>query len=175
MAELIYKGRKYTRNGSKWVDADCMVVHQTLQMELNEIYKRSLDFSVYSVTELIAEGDKFKESGSYLEAVNFYEKALDNADRESTAYILPRITSCYRKCHLSNKAISLFSRVKERFGEDIITPVLLTSAAAAYCDMHEYEKALICARRAYKGFDGKADDSLMRVFKRIDKETSGRG
>ena len=38
VAEVVYKGKTYTRNNSKWVDKDCMVVHETLQRELNQIY-----------------------------------------------------------------------------------------------------------------------------------------
>ena len=153
VAEVVYKGKTYTRNNSKWVDKDCMVVHETLQREL------------------IDEGDKFKASYTYEPAIAFYEKAIELCDEETLKYILPRITSCYRQEKRPKKAIELFSYAKRKFGEDFITPVLLTSVAAAYCDLQEYENAFRCCRWAYKRFEGNSDPNLSNVFARIKKES----
>ena len=62
MAEIVYKGKTYTRNNSKWIDRNYMVVHENLQRELNQIYLHTLDFSSYATKDLIDEGDKFKAS-----------------------------------------------------------------------------------------------------------------
>lgn len=110
VAEVVYKGKTYTRNNSKWVDKDCMVVHETLQRELNQIYLQTTDFSSYGLKELIDEGDKFKASDTYEPAIAFYEKAIELCDEETLKYILPRITSCYRqekKTKESNRIIFL--------------------------------------------------------------------
>lgn len=170
VAEVIYKGKTYTRNNSKWVDKDCMVVHEALQRELNRIYLQTTDFSSYGLKELIDEGDKFKASYTYEPAIAFYEKAIELCDEETLKYILPRITSCYRQEKRPKKAIELFSYAKRKFGEDFITPVLLTSVAAAYCDLQEYENAFRCCRWAYKRFEGNSDPNLSNVFARIKKE-----
>ena len=45
---------------------------------------------------------------------------------------------------MPRKVIDLFSETKRKYGTDFITPVLLTSVAAAYCDLKEYENALRC-------------------------------
>ena len=82
MAEVVYKGKTYTRNNSKWVDKDCMVVHESLQRELNQIYLQTTDFSSYELKELIDEGDKFKASDTYEPAIAFYEKAIELCDEE---------------------------------------------------------------------------------------------
>lgn len=170
MEKIEYNGEVYMRTQSKWVDSRHLVVHESLQKTLNEMYLKTLDYSSYTVEELVKEGDKFKDSSSYQDAIAFYEKALADCDEVTYKYILPRITSCYRKCNMSRKVISLFSETKSQFGTDFITPVLLTSVAAAYCDLREYENALKCCKWAYKNFGG-FDPNLSNVWARIKKES----
>lgn len=171
MDEIVYKGKKYTRNNSKWVDADNMVVHETMQITLNSFFIEGIDFSLFTIQQLIDEGDKFKNSYTYNLAIAFYEKAAERCDEELLQYILPRITSCYRQTKTPRKAIELFSYAKEKYGESFITPVLLTSVAAAYCDLKEYENAMRCCRWAYKRYGGELDSNLSNVFARIKKES----
>lgn len=171
MIEIVHNGKTYTRNNSKWVDADFMVVHEALQRQLNQIYFQSIDFSSYSLYDLISEGDKFKASYTYDAAIVFYEKAIEQCDEEDLKYILPRITSCYRQEKRPKKAIEVLSYAKAKYGEDMITPALLTSVAAAYCDLQEYENAMRCCKWAYKRYGGDADLSLSLVLARIKKET----
>ena len=170
MDKIEYNGEIYTRTNSKWADSRHHIVHDSLQNFLNQQYLKTLDYSNYSIDELVAEGDKLKESNSYSSAIVFYEKALGGCDETTYKYILPRITSCYRKCNMPRKVIDLFTETKEFFGTDFITPVLLTSVAAAYCDLKEYENALRCRRWAYKTF-GKFDPNLANVWARIKKES----
>ena len=170
MDKLEYKGQTYLRTNARWTDTRRIAVPETLQRILNSLYLETLDYSGYSVAELIAEGDKFKESSSYESAIAFYEKAIDLCDQRTLQYVLPRITSCYRLGHHPHKVIELFSAVKQRWGEAFITPVLLTSVAAAYCDLKEYENALRCCRWAYKNFD-EFDANLSNVWARIKKES----
>ena len=170
MDTIEYNGEIFTRNNSKWVDSRHIAVYDGLQNILNQMYLETLDYSDYSVEELLAEGDKLKESSSYLSAIRFYEKALEECDEVTYKYILPRITSCYRKCNMPRKVIELFAETKSLFGTGFITPVLLTSVAAAYCDLKEYENELRCCRWAYKTF-GKFEPSLSNVWARIKKES----
>ena len=171
MPEVTYQNKRYRRVGSKWVDASHMVVHESLQQILNDLYIQTIDLSAYSIEELIAEGDRFKESGSYREAIAFYEKAAHECDIETIRYILPRITACYRKARMAKKAIDLFVFAKAKFGSAYLSSVLLTSVAAAYCDLMEYENALKCCKRAYAMENGRADSELHAVFGRIKKES----
>ena len=171
MDEIIYNGKRFIRYSAKWADSNYMIVHETLQVALNKLYISTLDFSSFGVDELVAEGDKFKQSATYDCAIAFYEKAIDLCGGELLAYILPRITSCYRHLHMAQKAIDLFSYAKNKYGEGFITPALLTSAAAAYCDLKEYQKALQCCRWAYRRLDGNHDPNLSAVFGRIKKES----
>ena len=170
MDTLEYNGEVYTRRNAKWVDGRNLVVYENLQKSLNHLYLEKLDYSMYTVNELVAEGDKFKESTSYTSAIKFYEKALQDCDEVTHKYILPRITSCYRKNNMPRKVIDLFAETKRKYGTDFITPVLLTSVAAAYCDLQEYENALRCCKWAYKTF-GEFSPSLSNVWARIKKES----
>ena len=171
MDKLEYNGEVYTRTQAQWTDSRHMVVHQALQRELNKIFSENIDYSSYTIEDLIREGDKFKKSSSYSDAIIFYEHAVDRCDLETMKLILPRISSCYRKCNMPRKTIELFSRVKGEYGTDFITPVLLTSVAAAYCDLKEYENALKCCNWAYKNFGGRASINLKNVYARIKSES----
>ena len=171
MEKIDYNGESYRRNNSKWVDSRHLVVHETLQRTLNRLYLETLDYSAYSVEELVKEGDKFKESSSYQYAIAFYEKGVAICDEATLSYILPRITSCYRKCNMPRKVIDLFADTKNKYGTNFITPVFLTSVAAAYCDLREYENALRCCKWAYKNFGGEFNSNLSSVWARIKKES----
>lgn len=153
-----------------WVDESYITVEGHLQKELNKLYAESLDLADLSADQLIEEGDHFKYSEDWTLAIKYYEEAIKKATKETIAYILPRITSCYRKKNMAYKAIELFSFAKEKFGSGMMSSALLTSAAAAFCDMQEYEKARKCAKRAYAMEKGKAPQELINVFSRIKKE-----
>lgn len=171
MQELIYQGKKYTRNRAKWTDSNHMTVHETLQAELNKKYAENLNFSALDTKTLVEEGDKCKEGETYDVAVAFYEEAVKSADEITLQYVLPRITSCYRRMNTPRKAVKLFTIAKEKYGEEFLTPVLLTSVAAAYCDLQEYENALRCCKWAYKRYNGEPPPELYNVFLRIKNES----
>lgn len=160
------------RTGSKWTDSSHIVVPELLQRTLNRLHIKAFDYSNYNIKDLVREGDKLKESSSYEDAILFYEKASEVCDEQTLKYILPRISSCYRKCNKPRKVIDMFSAAKNKYGEDFITPVLLTSVAAAYCDLKEYENALRCCKWSYKKFGGESDSNLSNVFARIKKESN---
>ena len=171
MDKIEYNGEIYRRTNSKWVDSRNLVVYESLQKTLNDLYIETLDYSAYSVEDLVKEGDKFKDSSSYKSAITFYEKALAICDEVTMKYILPRITSCYRKCNMPKKVVELFSLIKREYGVGFITPVLLTSVAAAYCDLGEYDNALRCCKWAYRNFGGEFNANLSGVWARIKKES----
>lgn len=171
MDVIEYNGKMYKRYDSKWCDENTFVVHETLQCELNHEFIKTLDISSMSVREMITEGDKFKKSASYDFAIKYYKAASVICDKKTMSYILPRLSSCYRNAHLPSKAIEPLSSAKARFGKDIITEALLTSAAAAYCDMYEFEKAKKCCDIACAKAKGRVSYELRLVYERIKKET----
>ena len=80
MDKIEYEGKTYVRNNSNWLDSHYVAVPETLQRILNRLFTETIDYSEYSEEELIAEGDKFKDSASFELAVSFYEQALDICD-----------------------------------------------------------------------------------------------
>lgn len=171
MDVLIFEGETYTRHNGKWANSRNMIVHEGLQKDLNREYAKQLDLATLSLEECIAQGDQFKDSSSFSLALRYYEEAVKKADRNSMAYILPRMTSCYRKNGMPQKAIDILTYASKTFGKDMVTPVLLTSVAGAYCDIGDYDRAKKCCDRAYAQSNGKKSEELSLVYKRIQKIT----
>ena len=170
MDKIVYQGITYRRTGKDWSDMQGFIVHESLQKELNAIYVETIDLFSLSVVEAIEHGDKFKSSSSYALALRFYEYAADRASERDLAVILPRMTACYRKQGHPQKVIDLLEYASKKFGRKMISSALLTSAAAAYCDLREYEKAKKCCNRAFAASGGKGSGELSLVYKRIRKE-----
>lgn len=161
-------GKRYTRRSGKWVGADNMVVPEILQDKLNRAFYETIDLSKLTAEEIIREGDQFKSSASYGLAIRFYAYSLECAAFNDAAYILPRLTSCYRAQGRARDVIEMASMAKKRYGSRIFSPALLTSIAAAYCDLGEYDHARKCCDRAYAMAGGHAAGELSLVYKRID-------
>ncbi len=164
-----YNGKTYYRRGEKWEDEMHIIVHETLQRELNDAYSESQDLSNLSYSELVKEADKFKESSSHYLAIRYYEEAVRKGGLSDIKYVFPRITSCYRKKGQAKKAVNLFSEQVHKYGNSMITPALLTSVAAAYCDIEDFEMAKKCCDRAYAMTGGNAGEELQMVYKRLNQ------
>lgn len=169
---ITYEGKRYWRSSAKWADKDGIIVHERLQEKLNAMFLRTLDPTQMKMEELLSYGDKFKNSGSPGAAIRFFETASLQADKSELAYILPRLTSCYRIQGSPQKAIDILSFASKKYGEQMITPALLVSAAAAYCDLNQYELAKKAYDRAFAKLNGKATDELRAVYGRIRKESN---
>ena len=167
MDVLQYEGKEYTRRNKNWVDKDHFVVCTSLQDKLNKLYFETLDISDLTLAELIKTGDQFKASDSTQLAVKCFEAAIKKAGQKEAKYILPRLTSCYRKLNQPQKVVFLLSFAKKTYGKSILDQVLMTSVAAAYCDLGEYENALKCCKYAVALGDGTISDALDLVYKRI--------
>jgi len=165
---LEWEGKRYTRRSGKWVGSDHTVVPEILQDKLNRAYYETIDLSKLTADEAIREGDKFKSSASYGLAIKLYVYSMERASYKDAVYILPRLTSCYRAQGRAQDVIKMASMVKKRYGGEIFSPVLLTSIAAAYCDLGEYGQARKCCDKAYAMAGGHASGELSLVYKRIE-------
>ena len=89
--------------------------------------------------------------------------------------VFPIITSCYRALNQPQKAIDFWMENKKIFSTCLSVP-LLTSLAAAYCDVGDYVLAKKCADRAYaiQGGSLNYQSELSLVYGRIKKETKNR-
>ena len=168
--KLEYDGKTYYRRNGKWYDSSYCEVLTHLQDKLNKLYNNSINYDTMDYYEIIKIADGFKKTNSFTMAITTYEIALEKTNKKyEIKYILPRITSCYRMNHQPNKAIELYSRICKNHGYEILNSVLLTSIAAAYCDLGQFDNAKKCADRAYAISNGKADEELKLVYKRINQ------
>ena len=125
--EIEYNGRKYKRVNGKWVDKNYMVVTH-LQKTLDNLFAQQRSTEDYSVDELIAEGDKFKEAGTISLAIKYYEAALETHTVQVHRFILPKLTSCYRLQGQAKKAVELFEYARAQYGERLMSAPLCTSS-----------------------------------------------
>lgn len=167
MDKLIYQGKKYIRPRDKWADTSGIAVSESLQSELNHIFAQKIDPYSLATQDCIDRGDEFKKSGSMGLALKFYEAEVESADKKTMARILPRVTSCYRANGQPQKAIDILAQANLVYGKDMVTPVLLTSVAAAYCDLEDYARAKKCCDRALAMAEGEMTPELGGVYRRI--------
>lgn len=172
MDVIEYEGKSYHRSSKSWVDSSGLTVCGILQDKLDAAFENSLDVSSMSVAELLDIGDRFKQNESVGKAIKYYEIASRKANERDLAYILPRLTSCYRIQKRPREAIDILTYANERYGKKMITTALLTSAAAAYCDIGDYIRAEKCCDRAYAESDGKFSEELSAVYERLKRETT---
>lgn len=168
--EMEYDGEIYINRNGKWHNKSYCEVPVSLQLKLNSVYNNSINKKIMTYTQLIKLGDKYKNSGSYTLAIEAYEKALSKKiNNDNIRYILPRITSCYRKSNQARKAVELYSNVCKKYGYDILNVPLLASVAAAYCDLGEYYSAKKCVNKALKLLQGECPDELKSLIIKINK------
>lgn len=169
--KMDYEGKTYKRYNGNWIDSSYMIAPLIVQEALDKRYAQSLSLEHYSVEELIKLADEFKNNESYILAAKHYREAISRADRDTCRYIYPRLTSCLRKIGRSREAVEIISLIKKKYGMELITPVLLTSVAAAYCDLNEFGNAKRCADLAYCKLNRNPSEELRLVYARIRKHT----
>lgn len=170
--KIEYKNRIYHKRNGMWYDERYCEVPTGLQSELNSAYNKSINYENLNYSTIIKIADDYKRSGSFIMAIRTYEKAIEKTEKvDEIKYILPRITSCYRKNNQAHKAVELYGKICEKYGYEILNEVLLTSIAAAYCDLGQFENARKCANKAYAINNGKSSEELRLVYKRIEKNT----
>lgn len=172
MDVIILDGKKYERRYKKWTENN-IVVPDVLQKKLNLMLAGEADVESMSITKLIENADKFQDSRDYSLAIKYYSAAIARCvyvDRNNFAYILPRLSACYRGNGQPEKSIRLMKRAIEVEGNNILSVPMLTSVAAAYSDLKEWDKAKQYANRAYALSNGKPSQELINVYSRIKAE-----
>ncbi len=167
MISFIYEGVKYIRYDDCWCDEHYMTAPLCVQSVLDRQYADSLDLKEYDSEELLKLADEFKKNQSYHLAIRYYYEVIRRVDIGDCSYIYPRLSACYRKVGRAREAIELMTFLKNKFGVQSISAVLLTSVAAAYCDLLEYDNALKCANRAYVLMGKRTSPELSLVYRRI--------
>lgn len=170
-SKIVYNGKEYTKYGNKWVDSRCCVAPDSVQRELNNQMFAEIDLDSLSVEELVSAGDSYKKSHTQNLAIKCYEKTLEKCDDKTVRYILPSLTSCLRRQGKANEVILIFTKMRTKWGSKMLSSAALTSIAAAYCDLGEYENAKKCCNRAYAMSNGNSSGELKAVYGRIKKES----
>lgn len=127
-------------------------------------------FTELPKTECLKLLNKLKLNESYTMCIrvglHLWKLCDKEGDEETARYILPIITSSYRRIKEPRKAISIYrDTALPRFGEGIDSRASLTSLAAAYCDISDYEYARQICNEANSKYGGSTE--LMNVYRRI--------
>ena len=146
----------------------------TAKKVLNSYYS-NIDYKSLEESELLEFLKQLKLSEFYEKCLTVIEYGLEKFTASFDFYktVFPIITSCYRALGQSQKAIDFWMENKQIFTSCLSVP-LLTSLAAAYCDIGDYELAKKCANRAYamQGGGKNYQTELSLVYERIKKETN---
>jgi len=169
----------YTHTNGQWVDKGTNLIPS--QAILSKIYRHqysATDYGSYSKPLLLRLMKEWGQNGYFskcLDAGLYMWKVCDTKSDENTSrYILPIITSVYRKLGKPQEAISFYTKKAiPRFGKDIDSVASLTSLAAAYCDVQEYEMAKKYCNQAYAKQAGGVGytNELSMVYNRIKSQT----
>ena len=123
--------------------------------------------------QLLNKGDEAYKKDDYGKAAIYYEdafKLVTIENKNKFKPILPMIGRCYRQIRSPESVIDLATEVKKKFGKNFISPVFLTTIAAAYIDLNEFSKARKCIDEAIKLGNGKISGPLQAVIDRLEKQ-----
>ena len=174
MIKLIFNEEEYNYDNGRIYDENYMELPTIKAKEVLAYYYSKVDYKNFNEQELFQHIKKLKTSEMCNECLEVVNYGLDKFSNSFNFYkmTLPIIKICYRSIGQPQKAIDLWMKDREIIKSCLSVP-LLTSLAAAYCDVENYVSAKKFADRAYAmqggGLDYKTELSL--VYKRIQKET----
>ena len=173
MKKLIYDGTTYYYQDGKLYDKSFLEIPKAASLPILSNYYAQVDYSEFSEQELINYIKAIKNSELYTLCINVISFGA-NKFSDSLNYlniVFPIVTSCYRLSENPQKAIDFWISKKDKY-RSILSNPLLTSLAAAYCDVKNYRMALYCAKKAYEMQGGKIGykNELSLVYERIRKE-----
>jgi len=175
MIKVQLDGDNYAKIGKNWVDENYIIVPTDLCRKLYEQYLEIVDYKTFSFDDFVDLVLELKENEFHSKVISMIKWYLANKlDKEFLALrrLLPILTSSYRSLNKPETALQLYEKAYHKYGKSIVSAALLTSVAAAYCDVKEYETAKGFCDRAYAmqgGGKGYATE-LFLVYKRIEKE-----
>ncbi len=166
---MTYEGREYRFNEHtyKWI-YDSIAAEHGLAVTLNGLAESVILSHDPGFEDLWEFGYIFRQMGDHWRSIKFYEWAIaGDPYRKEIRWMLPGLSSAYRKVNMPEKAVML----KERFPMHLSGhAVLFTSQAAAYSDMGDLKNAKRCAARAYAIYKERGaviPEELHAVYRRI--------
>ena len=173
MSEYIYEGEKYYFTGKKWLAKNRIEVPLAVVSKLNNILLGKLDLASMSNESLVKFAIDLKEGENNQLAIKVMELLLSRNDFSIIKNIMPRLVSCYRKVGKSEEAIRKAEAYNSMYKGRLTSHALLTTLAAAYCDIENYEEARKYANRARVMEGEDASEELISVYCRIKKYDGG--
>lgn len=162
---------EYVLVKGKWLDSHFIEAPISVATQLtNQVLQGNIEeFSNEELEKFIM---GFKEQGLVPQALQvadaLYERYLKAEDSFRLRWLMPIQSSLLRLSHTPHKAIEFYNLQVSKFGKTIESPQLLTSVAAAYCDVHDYAKAKQLCDRAFAW--GGHSYELASVYGRIKAE-----
>ena len=174
MEKFVFENQTYYINKGLVYDDSFLEVPVIESSKVLGEYFKGIDYKTLDMDGLIDYVKQLKLAKKYANCISVIEYGLLKFAISQDYYItvFPIITSCYRAMGQSQKAIEFWMSNKRIFASCLSVP-LLTSLAAAYCDVGNYELAKRCANRAYamQGGSKNYQTELSLVYGRIKKET----
>ena len=175
MEKLYYEGELYYINKGKVYDEHFLEVSLEISKKLLSEYYMHIDYKQLDEQALISFIKEIKNSEQYGFCIDCIIYGLGKFINSKNYYLIvfPILTSCYRAMGQSQKAIDFYIENKNLFDYAISVP-LLTSLAAAYCDVGNYKEARAIANKAYvmQGGSTNHKTELSLVYMRIKKESN---
>ncbi len=173
MDKIIYENETYYFNKGVIYDQSFLEVPKSVSRRVLADYYKDIDYTKFEEEKLLEYLKEIKISGFYDLCLNVINYGLKKFTASFDYYktVFPIITSCYRSLGKPQKAIDFWMENKPIFVSCLSVP-LLTSLAAAYCDVGNYELAKKCANKAYaiQGGSKNYQTELSLVYQRIKKE-----
>ena len=174
MEKVEFEGNVYYFNKGFVYDESFIEVPTIIGDKVAEVYFSKYDYKQMDEVELVAYIKHLKRAEKLGKCITAIEYGIDKFYLSISFYttVFPIMTSCYRHLGQPQKAIDFWMSKKDVFASCLSTP-LLTSLAAAYCDIGNYDLAKYCADKAYalQGGGQGYKSELSLVYLRIKKET----
>ena len=170
--QITLNDEQYMLVKGKWLDSHFIEVPLNVAIQLTEQMLNDNDASEFSNEDLEKFLMGFKEQGLTAQALRIldvlYDRYVKAEDTYRLRWLMPIETSLLRLSHTPQRAIEFYTSQLAKFGKTVESPQLLTSIAAAYCDVHDYVTAKKLCDRAYAW--GGSSYELSAVYGRIKAE-----
>lgn len=173
MEKITFENEIYYIKDGKVYDENFSETPLNISTKILDIYYSKIDYTSLSENDLLEYLKNLKTSNYHYRCAEIIEYGLAKfpSSDHYKKIVFPMITSCYRAMSQPQKAIDFWMENKQLFSSSLSVP-LLTSLAAAYCDVKNYKLAKMCADKAYaiQGGGTGYKNELSLVYKRIQKE-----
>jgi tetratricopeptide (TPR) repeat protein len=174
MEEILFENELYYFDNGKLYDENFIETPNITSRQVLTHYYNSIDYKSFNEENLINFLKQLKTSEFYEACLKIIDYGLNKFAHSLNLRrrIIAMKLSCHRALNQPQKAIEYWNDNQDIFSSCISVP-LLTSLAAAYCDVKNYELARKYANKAYALQGGSLNytSELSLVYQRIKKET----